>query len=1108
MNRDVDPSWSIDPTWSNREIVSIALDVEDDRERQALIDEACGGDATRRRQIEALLTAHRDRAPDPLDREMAETGLAETRGADADRSSDFDVTGDSRVGRYELLEQIGEGGMGIVFMARQNRPIRRRVALKLIKAGMDSRDVISRFQAERQTLAMMDHPNIASVLDAGTTADGRPYFAMELVDGIPITDFSDQEKLSVDDRLRLFVDVCRAVQHAHQKGIIHRDLKPSNVMVTVSDGVPVVKVIDFGVAKALNQELSERTLFTQFAQLIGTPMYMSPEQAEMSGSDIDTRSDIYSLGVLLYELLTGRPPFDRETLAKAGFNGMRRIICTREPSRPSHRIATSEAQPELSRSRLRELDSISMKALEKDRNRRYESASAFANDIQRYLNDEPVRACPPSVRYRIRKAAARHVGALIAALAIAAVLLVGTTASVWQAIRASRASRLAERQTEVARSERDRAARASEQAQTLLYTSDMKLASDAFANQDLPRAAELLDRHIPDEAERDLRGFEWYYFQKRVAGPNRTTLAHDDWVHNVAFSPDGKWLATTAARGRVRVYETATWQVGRTWVTDTETVIGLNWSHDGNRLAAACSDGGVRVWEMTTGEQRIEISAHRGAANDVAFAIDDRSLYSGGDDHLVHAWDIDSGHRQRSFTGHTGVVERIALSPDGKTLATASSDKTFAIWDAESARQLRSIGGGGSRVVCVAFSHDGKWIAAGNIRGDLYLADRKTLGNTRLAQQLDGIEALAFMPAGQWLATADRGGAIQLHAVPASLDESPLTSGTSPRWMAHEGRAISIATGPDGTRISSGGRDGRLRIWEPDLEASEWSMDGLASGDFATSPNGQLFVVGNDVRRRDLDRRCLIGSFGQTDSPWLLAACSADSRWLAVAKKGKVAVFDLASDRLYRSWPLGGRVEPHRIAISPDASYVALADYDVRDAISVYALDGEQPPRRLPAMQCECLAFSPDGERLAAGHRNDLHLYDLRTADGPRVLSGHSDTLADVAYSPDGETLATVSHDRLLKIWDSTSGEERFSVVAHRSRIGSVDFSPDGQTIATAEARGAVKLWHAATGQPLGAVTTETSSNRKIRFSSDGRKLAHRLADGRIVVYDATEPAN
>ena len=302
------------------------------------------------------------------------------------------------IGPYKLLEQIGEGGMGVVFMAEQTQPIQRKVALKIIKPGMDTQQVIARFEAERQALALMDHPNIARVLDAGTTESGRPYFVMELVRGVPVTDYCDRHRLSIRERLELFVTICQAVQHAHQKGIIHRDLKPTNVLVTQHDGRPLVKVIDFGVAKATGQKLTEKTLFTGFAQLIGTPLYMSPEQAELSAPDVDTRSDIYSLGVLLYELLTGSTPFESERLKAAAFDEMRRIIREEEPPRPSTRISTLAQQAistvsekrnsdprHLSRLFQGELDWIVMKTLEKDRNRRYETASALAADVEHYL---------------------------------------------------------------------------------------------------------------------------------------------------------------------------------------------------------------------------------------------------------------------------------------------------------------------------------------------------------------------------------------------------------------------------------------------------------------------------------------------------------------------------------------------------------------------------------------------------------------------------------------------------------------------------------------------------------------------------------------------------
>jgi serine/threonine protein kinase/tetratricopeptide (TPR) repeat protein len=423
---------------TERDIFIAALQKESSQ-RQAYLAEACVGQPALQEQVRDLLKLY-ENAGSFLQRPFVEPTA----------TVDEPITErpGTVIGPYKLLEQIGEGGFGVVFLAEQSQPVQRKVALKVLKPGMDTRQVVGRFEAERQTLAIMDHPNIAKVFDGGTTASSRPYFVMELVQGIPITEFCDQHQLTPRQRLELFVSVCHAVQHAHQKGIIHRDLKPSNVLVTVHDSAPVVKIIDFGVAKALGHELRGQSLFTGFAQMIGTPLYMSPEQAGMSDLDIDTRSDIYSLGVLLYELLTGTTPFNRERFQKAAYDEILRIIREEEPPRPSTRLSASqEARASMSTQRQTEpakltklvrgeLDWIVMKALEKDRNRRYETAIALSEDIGRYMHDEPVRAGPPSRWYRLRKFVRRNRGPVLAACLVLLTLVAGVAGTSWGMVRA------------------------------------------------------------------------------------------------------------------------------------------------------------------------------------------------------------------------------------------------------------------------------------------------------------------------------------------------------------------------------------------------------------------------------------------------------------------------------------------------------------------------------------------------------------------------------------------------------------------------------------------------------------------------------------------------
>lgn len=422
-------------TTSVQEIFEALCDKAEE-DRQSELPHLCGSDRALQAEVESLLKAH-DAAGDFLQEPtLNPPGLMET----CNQSNGSEGPG-TVIGPYKLLEQIGEGGFGIVYMAQQSAPIHRRVALKIIKAGMDTKQVIARFESERQALAVLEHPNIARVIDGGSTQSGRPYFVMELVRGEPITTFCDQRKLALRDRLKLFQDVCHAVEHAHQKGIIHRDIKPGNVLVTVVDDKPLVKVIDFGIAKATTGPLTDKTLFTEFRQLLGTPLYMSPEQAEQAGGDVDTRADIYSLGVLLYEVLTGRTPIDPKRISSAAWAEVQRMILEEEPSRPSVLVSSLVPQvTEAATKRLIEasrfsqllrgdLDWIVLKAIDKDRTRRYPTASHFAADLDRYLHDQPVEATPPSRIYQFRKFARRNRGVLTAVTMVFLALLIGLIAT-------------------------------------------------------------------------------------------------------------------------------------------------------------------------------------------------------------------------------------------------------------------------------------------------------------------------------------------------------------------------------------------------------------------------------------------------------------------------------------------------------------------------------------------------------------------------------------------------------------------------------------------------------------------------------------------------------
>jgi serine/threonine protein kinase/WD40 repeat protein len=713
-----------------------ALDKESPEARAAYLDEACSGDANLRRCVERLLNAH-PKAEAFLQGPAPGLGTVDQPPAIAERPGTI-------LGPFKLLQQLGEGGFGVVFLAEQEQPIRRKVALKIIKPGMDSKQVSARFEAERQALAMMDHPSIAKVLDAGTTDSGRPYFVMELVKGVPITEFCDKNRLTPRERLELFVPVCQAVQHAHQKGIIHRDLKPSNVLVALYDDKPVPKVIDFGVAKAIEQKLTEQTLFTRIGQVVGTLEYMSPEQASLNALDVDTRSDVYALGVLLYELLTGTTPLSKERLHGVAFVEMLRMIREEEPPKPSTRLtqpnsglpllaayrkSDSQKLPKLVRG---ELDWIAMKALDKDRARRYATASALAADLQCYLDDEQVEACPPSLGYRLRKYLRRHKTMVAMTGMAAALLLLGALLSGWQALRATRAEwdalverdvadqmralaqaneRIAVVNADLAATKEKEAihqatlARISELAakkqaeenrrintqlldsqfdlRRALYASDMKLIQVAWESDNLGRVRELLHSKVSAPGQKDLRHFEWHYWNRQanggvqeidLEGLNEGLPPGSGDSKAPVFSPDGTVLAIMMSEKNaavVKLWDTATGKVRlacRGPALEAETTAPLPgvmtghmaFSADGKRLAAQIS-----FRERTA----LPKPPTKGGFNASGFVLKTELL----------VWDTVSGKeiwrkQMANGFGPLGTISTFAFHPDGSRVAEWADD--------------------------------------------------------------------------------------------------------------------------------------------------------------------------------------------------------------------------------------------------------------------------------------------------------------------------------------------------------------------------------------------------------------------------------------------------
>jgi WD40 repeat protein/serine/threonine protein kinase len=827
-----------------RDIFLRALEIETLEARADYLDQASGNDDLLRSRVQILLQSHRQ------DSFLEISAVATAQPLPGlENPEPFPQL----VGRYKLLQKIGEGGCGVVYMAEQEEPVRRRVALKIIKLGMDTKSVIARFEAERQALALMDHPNIAKVLDAGATDSGRPYFVMELVRGIKITEYCDQHSLSTRDRLDLFIKVCQAIQHAHQKGIIHRDIKPSNILVTLHDGVAVPKVIDFGIAKATtDQRLTDKTLFTALEQFIGTPAYMSPEQAEMSGLDIDTRCDIYSLGVLLYELLTGKTPFDAKELLASGIDAMRKTIREREPVPPSTKLSQtlvaasvspnplgssgekpgSEEEVRASSRRLLriketitllrgDVDWIVMKCLEKDRGRRYETANGLGSDIQRHLNNETVLARPPSAAYRFQKLVRRNKLAFAAAATVTLALVAGLSFSTWAFLREAGQRRQAEAEKVIA--------------QRLLYGANMNLAQQAWEGNNIGRVRQLLDetQHYTD------RGFEWYYWQRQTHSALKTLRGHVAPVTSTAFSSDGQKILTGSYDGTAKLWDWTSGTALLTLITHEGGISSIAFSPGDKRIATGGDDGIARIWDAANGRELLTLKGHGAAILAIAFSGDGQRIVTGGDDHTAKVWEAANGHELFTLKGHGGGVLSVAVSSDNQRILTGSRDRTAKIWDATSGQPLLVLEHSGP-INCVAFSPDRHSIITGSDDHTAKVWDAAAGQELlTLKQHHDRITSVAFSLEGGRIATAS--GDQTAKVFDAVNGEEVLT------LKGHTAPILCLAFSPDGRQIVTGGLDHTAKVWEAATNTEVRTLKGHNAGvlSVAFSPDGPRIATGS-----------------------------------------------------------------------------------------------------------------------------------------------------------------------------------------------------------------------------------------------------------------------
>ncbi|MFH1417431.1 MAG: protein kinase [Planctomycetota bacterium] len=1054
----------------------------------------CSGDPL---HAEDLVDAHGDIADELAERlAAAEELLRRTQPAtashEAETSRRTDVgasngpTGLSLVpgviiAGYDITRIVHHGGQGVVCQAAQHST-GRTVAVKLLLGGSAASDANKkRFGREIELLANLKHPNIVTIFDSGTTSTGTPFYVMDYVDGLPLHDYVRQAKLDVDAVLKLFQVICRAVNYAHQRAVIHRDLKPSNILVD-REGNP--RVLDFGLAKAIDDV--ELTAVSASGQVIGTISYMSPEQARGS-ADLDIRTDIYSLGIILYEVLTGHHPY-----AAGGHpTDVLQKVTQTPPTSPS-RLWREDGgvAPPSTKQRPRghrcpidqELDTIVLKTLAKEPDRRYQSMDALAADMDRYLRNFPIEAKRDSRMYVLRKGLARHKAAVFIATACAILITALAAAMTVLYFRAD--------------AERERADRRAADLRRSAYFHSIALAQHAINERNVTQLKKLL-RDCPP----DLRGWEWRHLWRMSDSSRATLQGHEDSVTCVVFGPGSQRICSASRDGTVRLWDASTEAERLRLTASRRGLEALAVSPDGAYIAAGGYGRTVQLWDVATEAPTRELTGHEGTVTSLAFSPNGERVVSGGQDSRIRVWDVATGKLAMVLAGHEGNVSCVAYSPGAHSIVSVGGDKVIRLWDANSGDQISVFRGHTERITSVAMSTDGGRIVSGGWDRTVRVWDVATGEQTlRMEHEDANVNDVCFSPDGTHIASISYRSIRVWDAV---------TGTTEAVFLGHEKGGLSVAFSCDGMRLVSGGHDNVVKVWDVNADPEPYVLgvqDGLV-GQVAVSPDGTRIA---SAARDD------------TITVWDAVSHQIVNRWtgqathaLAFSPEGRRLV-SAGRDRVIKVWDAdtgaellsfgshGARVTSTTYA--PNGKLIASAGADHK--VKLWAAQTGVLSATLAAHDAEvtCVAFSPTGDRLASGSADrTIRVWDLDTHVQRCVMLGHTRGVNCVAFSPDGTRVVSGSEDRTVRLWDAESGDAVHVLFGHEAIVMAVAFSPNSERVLSAGFDGNLRLWAASTGKPALTLPGHTGPVTSAVFSPDGSWIASGSADRTVRIWNAPQ---